>query len=201
MLVVTGTQRSGTSLIATALVESGYELGGIPWDKVGGYENATICGFYNKYLGDPTFPFSTYDWPIIRPEQFAAMGYQVTKFSFLLMNPTFVAIWHKFRPEGDTFLVMNRNKQHVIESKRRMQKQFQHDSLLLKQMPAGLRENFYDSVRALNCLGYRYQWLNFPQCVSDLGKINEALTALDPDVQIKPEVWESVFDPTKIHFK
>ena len=201
MLVITGTQRSGTSLIATALVESGYELGGIPWDEVGGHENAAICGFYSEYLGDPTFPFDDYDWPVVEPGQFAALGYEVVKFSFLLMNPAFVTIWHKFRPEGDTFLVMNRNKGDVIRSKFRMSEQFDHDSLLLVQGPKQLFKNYLASLFLLADLGYRSETLNFPECVTDLGKINTALATLDPEVQIKPDVWERVYDPSKIHFK
>lgn len=201
MLVITGTQRSGTSLIATALVESGYELGGIPWDEVGGHENEVICGFYNQYLGDPTFPFDTYNWPIVDSGQFAAVGYQVAKFSFLLMNPVFVTIWHKFRPSGDTFLVMFRDKQHVIDSKIRCWNRFKHDSRLLQQAAGYLSWNYAASIRMLTRLGYGYEVLNFPKCVSDLGKINHALARLDPNVQINLTAWERVFDTSKIHFK
>lgn len=201
MLVVTGTQRSGTSLIATALVESGYHLGGIPWDEVGGHENELICGFYNQYLGDPTFPFDTHDWPGVWAWQFAALGYKVAKFSFLLMNPAFVSIWHKFRPKGDTFLVMNRDKGQVWASKQRLQEQFKHDSLLLQQSDVELFGNFDMSVYLLRMLDYQYETLFFPECVSSLEKINDTLAKLDPSVQINPEVWERVFDPSKIHFK
>ena len=203
MLVITGTQRSGTSLIAMALEASGYNLGSTLWDEEvqGGFDNDLICGFYQQYLGDPTFPFDDNVWPEIEPGQFAAAGYKVVKFCYLLMNPAFVSIWHKFRPEGDKFLVMSRSKRDVIASKRRRWERFKHDSLLLQQLSDELRGNFYASVNLLNRLGYRYQWLNFSECISDLGKINAALAALDPEVQIKPEVWERVFDPAKIHFK
>ena len=78
MLVITGTQRSGTSLIARALEESGYDLGSTLWDEEvqGGLDNDLICGFYQQYLGDPTFPFDDYDWPVVEPGQFAAMDYK-----------------------------------------------------------------------------------------------------------------------------
>ena len=204
MLVITGTQRSGTSLIAKALEESGYDLGSTLWDEEvqGGFDNDLICGFYQQYLGDPTFPFDDYEWPATEPKQFAAMNYEVVKFCYLLMNPAFVAIWHKFRPEGDTFLVMNRNKKHVVKSKLRMWKRFKHDSLLLRQSTSELLYgNFYTSVLLLGDLGYKYQWLDFPECVSNLGKINEALAMLDPNVQIDPKAWERIYDPSKIHFK
>lgn len=203
MLVVTGTQRSGTSLIAKALKYSGYDLGSTLWDEEvqGGLDNDLICGFYQQYLGDPTFPFDDYEWPVVGPEQFVNINYEVVKFCYLLMNPAFVMIWHKFRPEGDTFLVLNRNKSHVIASKKRRLERFKHDSLLLRQCVSGLLANFYASVILLGDLGYKYQWLSFPECVSDLEKINEALATLDPNVQIDPNVWKSVYDPSKIHFK
>lgn len=202
MLVVTGTQRSGTSLIAKALEESGYDLGSTLWDEEvqGGFDNDLICGFYQQYLGDPTFPFDDYTWPAVEPGQFAAMGYKVVKFCYLLMSPVFVSIWHKFRPEGDTFLVMSRSKEHVIASKRRKRKRFKHDSLLLQQSAVELFGNFDMSVFLLRMLGYQYETLYFPECTSDLVVINHALAMLDPKVQIKSEVWERIFDPSKIHF-
>lgn len=203
MLIVTGTQRSGTSLIAKALEESGYDLGSTLWDEKvqGGFDNDLICGFYQQYLGDPTFPFDDYEWPAVEPGQFAAMDYEVVKYCYLLMNPVFVTMWHKFRPEGDTFLIMNRHKAQVCASKRRMWERFKHDSRLLKQSAYYMIGNFNSSVKILSELGYRYKMLQFPKRISDLATINEALARLDPNVQIKPKVWERVYDPSKIHFK
>jgi len=203
MLVITGTQRSGTSLIARVLEETGYDLGSSLWDEEvqGGLDSDLICGFYQQYLGDPTFPFDDYEWPVVEPEQFAAMDYEVVKFCYLLMNPAFVTIWHKFRPEGDTFLVMHRKPEHVVASKLRKWERFRHDSLLLVQVSKPLHSNFHHSTHLLRSLGYKYETLYFPECVSSLGKINEALRSLDPDVQINSEVWDKLYDPTKIHFK
>jgi hypothetical protein len=203
MLVVTGTQRSGTSLIARALEESGYDLGSTLWDEEvqGGFDNDLICGFYQQYLGDPTFPFDDYDWPAVKPGQFAAMSYEVTKFCYLLMSPVFVSIWHKFRPRGDTFLVMNRNPEHVVASKRRRWSRFQHDSLLLQQPDVELFGNFDMSVYLLRMLDYQYETLFFPECIYSLIRINKTLARLDPNVQIKSEVWARIVDPSKVHFK
>ena len=67
MLVVTGTQRSGTSVIAKALIESGYDIGSTWYDEIaqGGYENELVCGFYRDNLGDPSFPFDDFDLQLI----------------------------------------------------------------------------------------------------------------------------------------
>lgn len=206
MLVITGTQRSGTSLIAKALIESGYDLGATWFDEEvqGGYENEIICAFYREYLGDPTFPFD--DLGLSAPcglsyvPDFVALNLQVAKFCYLLMNPAFVTIWHKFRPKSDTFLVMSRNAEDVVRSKARAWERFKHDSLLLQQTPDVLRFNFMRSLGFLLHLGYEVATLQFPQCVNDLEHINAALAALDPNVQIDLDVWKNVLDKSKIHY-
>lgn len=206
MLVITGTQRSGTSLIAKALEKSRYDLGSSWWDEEvqGGYENEVICAFYREHLGDPTFPFNdmklpTYPEGVIE-ELFMALDLEVTKYSYLLMNPAFVMMWLKFRPKGDTFLVMDRNKREVINSKLRIWDRFQHDSLLLNQSPEHLHANFEVSLILLEEFGYNIRVLPFPKCVNDLEHINATLAALDPNVQIKLGAWERTLDTSKIHF-
>lgn len=205
MIVITGTQRSGTSMIAQALQQSGYDLGSTLWDEEvqGGLENDLICGFYRSYLGDPTFPFDDFDLPVVSRDRFAFLDYKVVKFSYLLMNPTLVRIWHKFRPPemGDVFLVMDRNKGDVVASKRRHSRRFAHDSAPLSQGPNELYRNF---TKSLVLLGGRYPFevLQFPQCVGyPVQRINKILAKLDPSVQIDEGVWEQVADPSKVHFK
>lgn len=202
MLVITGTQRSGTSLIARCLVESGYELGSSLWDEEvqGGYENEVVCGFYRGYLGDETFPFDDFELPLVLPGQFSAAGYVVAKFSYLLMNPAFVFIWHKFRPEGDTFLVMDRNKEDVVKSKTRILSRFIHDSILLIQDPMQLEDNYWHSLEILKTY-YEVRTLQFPQFLYRPQVVNRQLAELDPRVQITEEVWNRVYDPSKVHFK
>lgn len=200
MLVITGTQRSGTTLMANLLREGGYDLGSDLWDEAGGLENELISGFYRDYLGDPRFPFDDYPWPACPPRRFKLLNYKVVKFSYLLMNPAFVYIWHKFRPEGDVFLVMNRNKTDVVKSKLRLPERFEHDSDLLTQGPRGLAENFRMSLGIL-CGFYDIATLQFPACISSLGATNNVLRLLDPSVQIEPEVWVRLVDPSKVHFK
>lgn len=203
MLVVTGTQRSGTSVIAKALIESGYDLGSNWYDEEaqGGYENELICGFYREYLGDPSFPFDDFDLPLAGRYGFSNYNPQVIKFSYLLMNPAFVTIWHKFRAQQDTFLVMSRHKEHVIKSKLRLPSRFKHDSPLLTQTPEALMWNFHTSLVLLDRLGYKGRLLPFPDCLHwRVSDINRRLTYLDPSVQIWPKVWKEVVDLDKVHF-
>ena len=208
MLVITGTQRSGTSLIAKALIESGYDLGANWFDKEaqGGYDHEIICAFYRYYLGDPSFPFDDMDLSV--PEHrncalpFVGLDLEVVKFCYLLMNPAFVSIWHKYRPEGDTFLVMDRPKVQVLASKSRLPDRFRYDSRLLKQSADQLEANFGQSLYLLRQLSYKSWVLPFPACVTagGLNDLNYGLNYLDPNVQIASNVWERVLDETKIHF-
>lgn len=65
MLVITGTQRSGTSLVAQMFQKEGYDLGTEWWDDKaeGGLDNPLICAFYRDHLGDKTFPFDDMKLP------------------------------------------------------------------------------------------------------------------------------------------
>ena len=106
MIVITGTQRSGTSLIAKALAESGYDLGGAPWDEGarGGFEHKVACTFYRKYLGDERFPYDDFEVSSLYDsllgldltDGFCYLYYHhmVIMFSNLLMNLFFFYILH-----------------------------------------------------------------------------------------------------------
>lgn len=213
MLVITGTQRSGTTMIARLFRELGYNLGSDFYDEeaLGGYENELLCGFYRDYIGDPTFPFDDYPWPEevgaghtryvdYSPAAFAALDMQVVKFSYLLMNPAFVHIWHKFRPEGDTFLILNRDKSDVIASKVRQWERFKHDSALLMQTKEALDHNFLSAGLYLQKL-YGTATLLFPRCIQSRSSVNFALDRLtNHSIQIPYDVWNAVVDPSKVHY-
>lgn len=209
MLVICGTQRSGTSLIAKALIESGFDLGTEWFDEEvqGGFEWPPACWFFRTYLGDPTFPFD--DLPI-DPTQGGKYknfeftheleGQLVCKFSYLMMNPVFVYIWHKFRP-NDTLLMLRRDAEAVCLSKAQHGSRFSHDSRLLKQSESYLRYNVRMSLKVIRKLyPHRARTLLFPEEM-DLETINLDLLALDPRVQITQEAWDRVYDPSKIHIR
>lgn len=198
MLVITGTQRSGTSLVARAIRDSGYEINSEMWDEEaqGGYENEAVCGFYRKYLGDPTFPFDDFELPTVQPAQFAALNFGVIKFSYLLMNPAFVMMWHKFRPpaSGDAFLVLDRFKGDVIDSKEARAHRFDHDSILLKQDEDALRWNFQASLFLLYRYGYPHKQVYFPE---EMDYLPSRISSISAKVRLDVEVWKNLYDPAK----
>ncbi len=213
-LVITGTQRSGTSVMAKMLIEMGVEMGGAPWDEEaqGGYEHILSCAFYRYYLGDPTFPWDDIDLRGHDPKHlgsalepmFRHMEYTALKFSFLCMNPAFVYIWMKFRAGKDNFLVMHRNPEAVAQSKLRLADRFlEHDSVLLPKKAKILQYNFQTSVTLLAHLSAEYDVkvhvLPFPSCLRDKDMVDDALEGL-AGLHINRGVWDSVVDLSRIHF-
>lgn len=203
MLVITGTQRSGTTAAASLFKEEGYDLGSDLWDEVGGLENETICAFYREYLGDPIFPFSNFPGlPKGHADHFALLDLPVVKFSMLCMNPAFVTIWSKFRPpsKGDRFLVMGRSKMSVISSKKASWDIFKQDSRLLQQTAGALRWNFRVSIGLLIGYGYPVSVMHFKDLMNHFC-INDYLGQMGCGLRIKEETWEKVIDPAKVHFQ
>lgn len=203
MIVITGTQRSGTSVTARLLSESGFDLQSNLWheDIDGGYEHEVICGFYREYLGDPTFPFDNYPWPHATAEDFQSVDARVAKFSFLLMNPILVTIWRRFRGTSDRLLILKRPTADVVRSKERVKDRFSHDSILLAQDPTVLRAHFDKSLCLVEKLGFEYATLPFPEFLEDRATMNRALGRLDPTVQVDRRTWSDVVDPSKVHFR
>jgi len=214
MLIITGTQRAGTTLVASLFAGEGYYLGNTNNDEVGGFENQIICSFYRDYLGDDSFPYEGFphDRPAITGSQqpfthiagsFAYLDLPVIKFSYLCMNPAFVSIWHKFRPEEayhDQFLILRRDPSHVVWSKKIKRDVFDMDSPLIKQTSASIDNNFMMSTSLLQHLGYRSVIVPFENLISDF-VINNYLSLLDIDIRIPRATWDRIFDIDRIHFK
>jgi len=201
VLVIGGTQRSGTSLMAQMLQHSGYDIDSEEGDEVGTGEHELTCGFFRDYLGDSQFPYDTRSWPQCSPEEFAALDLQVIKFAYLMMNPAFITIWHKFRPAGDTFLILNRDKGQVYKSKQVSWDWFQHDSPLLLQEPREMEYSFNACLGLLNQYGYNHIMLEFPRYIQDRAVVNWALAYLDTGIQISEDVWDSTIDFTRNHIR
>jgi hypothetical protein len=206
MFVITGTQRSGTSMVAKMFIEQGY-MQESWWDDEakGGYEDAQLAGFYRWYLGDDEFPFD--DFPEIRTTgtlEFAGMTKRVAKFSYLLMNPAFVYIWAKYRPANvynDKFLVMERRPEDVVRSKLRLGQRFSHDSLLLQQDWQTLADNFFMSKAILEDKGYEFSSIFFNSLFTPIGH-NVLQSALEKmsGFKIDKDIFDRVLTPEWRHF-
>ena len=206
MLVITGTQRSGTTAVASLFAAQRHKIATQGTDEVGGYEHPDICNFYKRFLGDETFPYDDFPMPTGVDDYwhsyFASLDDKVTKFSYLLMNPAFVHIWARIRPPhyGDKFLIMVRNSAAVCASKEAHKERFDHDSLLLKQPAEVLSWNYGTSVQILRGYGYPVAFLSFYNLMEGIIGINKALEALEEPYRISEATWEKVIDTSRVHF-
>lgn len=200
MIVITGRQRSGTTVLARMFAREGVGLGTTWTDEVGGFESETTSAFFRRYLGDETFPFTNRNWPeIATPGDFAQMEYKAIKWSFLLMNPVFVHIWYKFRGNKDQLLICVRDPREIVGSKAARWDVFGNDSRLLDQTPGALNWNFSTSIKVATSYGFDMQFLGFPAFLHSRTWVNYALHQLGADFAISKEVWDATVDLNKVH--
>jgi len=217
MLIITGTQRSGTSAVAKLFLEEGHDLGGGEtfWDEEarGGYDNPRICKFYQIMLGDENFPFDDYPYkkgPFTLKDDvsvtwsFTTLDVPVVKFCYLCMSPVFVYLWAKYRPPAhydDRFLVMERPADEVVRSKKEVFQRFVHDSILLKQTTWQLKANCRSSLLAMQRLGMSHSVVSFEEVMYNFC-INDYLRALgyeEDELHITEETWKKVIKRDMIH--
>ena len=202
MIVITGTQRSGTSIMAKFVKECGYDLGTNFWDDRldGGLESPDVCNYYRDRLGDSSFPFTKY-WELVdRKNMFSSfleIPWEVVKFSYLTMIPDFVDWWFAARGSKDRFIIMWRSTEDIVKSKA------SRSDIFLKEDWEGLNmsceklwENRDDSLRRMDELHMPYILVPFPvynldveqlRWFTSLGRLNET-------------TWNKVYDKSKIHF-
>jgi hypothetical protein len=125
---------------------------------------------------------------------------ELRKFSYLLMNPVFVRLWHRARPavvHQDKFLVMWRPTPQIIYSKMKKGRKeiFEKDSFLLQQRSPQLEENRHQAIQLLQHL---YGSENVA-CVPfskelEVSLVNSALEELDAPMRASQDVWDTLFD-------
>jgi hypothetical protein len=205
MLLITGTQRCGTSLTADFVRACGYPVSGAA-DEVGKYENAEIAMAYRYILNDHTFPWSTYPF-VLPPEEVRplhSIDGPVAKFSFLMMDPRLMRIWIEHRRhKRDRLLILVRETEKVCRSKRNTAaraEQFSTDSAMLQISPAQLKQNWFDSFMVLLNSGLPYWILKFPRFVDDYPSVRLALRDFGQleEIPEEPHLWNSMIDRTKI---
>jgi hypothetical protein len=207
MLIITGTQRSGTTFTAQFLHRCGLQFGEqIDWDETitGGFDDLGVDRFLREYIGDKTFSYRDIDDMAVHGGEIEPNIFpkgDVFKVAYLLMNPIFIHILHKFRGKGgDRFLILNRNKDDVWRTKQRRWDRFVKDSTLLKQYPDEMRFNWNRSISVIDEYGYDYEVLQFPEFLGDFDAFAETLERLGHDVWQYEDEWNRLVDPDKVHF-
>jgi|AntDeeMinimDraft_6_1070357.scaffolds.fasta_scaffold01484_8 hypothetical protein len=208
LLVITGTQRSGTSFMASFFKECGYELGTDFWDVRinGGLESPDICNFYRNYLQDPRFPFDGY-WDMIERETFYPLQklhehFDVVKFSYLLANPIFVEYWLNIRRGfNDTFLIMDRPLEDVMRSRATKPELDDEDSCIIPRSYLQLKLNWNRSYNKINGNNMGHFMIPFPSNdAKQVVKTIKSRTDIDlPDNA--EEIYNTLYNPSKVQFK
>ena len=203
MIVITGTQRSGTSLMARFIKECGYNLGTDWWDDRidGGLESPDICNFYRDVVGSDQFPFTKF-WEFNPQTTFHSFKHmdsavEIAKFSYLLMVPGFVHQWFASRGNEDKFIVMYRDTKAVVKSKESRPEFGIEDWHELNQTEEQMSLYRDISLRTMKYYGMEYVLVPFPMVnpKSDIDVIEE-FTGLE----LSMKVWNNIFDKSKIHF-
>ena len=204
MIVITGAQRSGTSFTTNFFKQCGFNVGSNFWhsDINGGLENLQVCHFFRSYIGDKTFPFSDIPLGDIKEKQRSLdlSQHEVIKFSYMLMLPAIPYIWNKHRGNSDRLLILTRSFESICESKKRVSR-FGTDSILLDQNSSHLEYNFNLSLRIIKILGFRYEILKFPELLQDFKSFSNTILKLGIDIREREDVWDSLVDFKKVHFK
>lgn len=202
MIVITGTQRSGTSIMAKFVKECGYDLGTDFWDDRldGGLESPDVCNYYRDRLGDSSFPFTKY-WELVDRKNmftsFKEIPWEVVKFSYLLMIPDFVDWWYEVRGNQDKFVIMWRSITSIMTSKRSRNDIFLlEDWRKLNMSRSELNENRIESLSRMKKYKMSYLIIPFPCRVFSIMRLRE-FTKLDA---LYLRIWNKVYDKTKIHF-
>jgi len=203
MIVITGTQRSGTSLMARYMSSCGYDLGTNFWDTRidGGLENPDVCNFFRDILGDNHFPFFKF-WEMIERNHFYSFHNlhehnKIVKFSYLLMQPKFVRQWYIARGNQDRFIVMTRNLEDVLRSKNSREEFYDEDWSGLNLSLTRLRKSREQSLEAMKRYGMEYVEVRFP-CEPDV--VQQFRDFKVPLPNNAEKIWSDIYNPTKIHF-
>lgn len=208
VVLITGTQRTGTSFLSNYCKQLGYDLGTQFWHSEinGGLESPDICMFYRKELDDKNFPFDDFTQSIEQRKYIHLSDldkhYKVLKFSYLLMNPSFVDIWYKYRGNVDKLVILVRNAEEIVLSKTKTSQRrarFTGDSNYLHLNAEQIKTNFYDSLCKLMDYKIRFTLLKFPNFLADYASVFNALCNFgDLDFAYDVTQWSQLVDFKKV---
>jgi len=177
MLIVTGTQRSGTTFLSECFINGGFDLGSTLYDAdiSGGYESEFFLKWSSKYIKNFPFKDANYDTK--------SKLKSVNKISFLMCLPSLLSIFIEENKINAKWLVLKRNFNDVYDSKR-SKKRFLLDHILLNQNPQELEMNFQKSIELLNYYEQKFIIIPFDTLKESGHKILD-FTGIDISKQIK----------------
>jgi hypothetical protein len=207
MIVICGTQRSGTTVLAQFLQKNNYFMGpNTFYDNSvnGGLESPYIAWFIREIVQDRNFPFTDFDsfFQGERKKDISQIGnfFDFQKSSYLLMDPLFIEKYLDVNP-SHRFIVLLREAHKVYASKQKYKEQFSKDAPILQQKPEIISYNLKRSIEVLTERRAKTLYLHFPQFLLNKNETAEKLKSFD--VLLKKDwaiIWDELVDYEKISY-
>jgi hypothetical protein len=191
MLMITGTGRCGTSVLAKFCRAIGYDPGGEWYETVdAGYEHPKVVAI-NKAM------MANLEAGTFRPEDYRDLirGIQarVVKDPRFLWHPRIISTWHASRNDLSVLLLC-RDADEVAASFDRHPEWFTwHGNRTT------IYCNFYHSVLKMAELGVPFRVLHFPSFLDQYEGVERELNELGLPVRDAEHVWQDIVDKSKVH--
>lgn len=208
MLLITGSQRSGTSLVAKYCQSMGYNLGSDFWDDNinAGLESEAICKFYSEAMGMPNLPFKNFPYSQENYPKLEDIESKIQKSSFLMTSPDFVDLWYHRRQNQDKFLILTRNSIEIVRSKSHSPERieiFGEQDSSLDQDIEQIGSNWYESYMRIMEYGIDHHVLKFPEfAVDGAFELRSVLEGFTENIAFSAPIgltkWRKMYDPSKI---
>jgi len=187
MLIITGTGRCGTSLLAKHCQDLGFDPGGGWENRVNaGYEDATVVRINNDLHDHPRTDATN---------RIAAVKKRVIKDPRFLMYKEVLPAW-RARPHLK-FVLMVRSLTDVLASVEEDPKRFR------PQAGQSHAELLADFVIRVTEYGYPFRTLHFPSCLENYQRVYNVLTfgGLEYDFDYGARRWDKLTDWNKVHHR
>jgi len=185
MIIIAGTQRSGTTFLSKCFIDAGYDLGSNLFheDINGGYESDAALWWANNKIDN--FPFTGYT-PV--PSKFT----EINKISFLMPVPGILASFINELNIVAKWIILKRDFEDVVNSKQ-SKPRFKKDHPLLRQSAEELEGYFNDSLHILEVLNQEVLIIDFDY-LNECGEDVFNFTGIDIRKQINKN-----YDKSKIN--
>tara|TARA_Y100000310_G_C20675483_1_gene812793 strand:- start:1606 stop:2223 length:618 start_codon:yes stop_codon:yes gene_type:complete len=205
MIVIGGTQRSGTSLLTTFVKDYGFNVGTDFWhqDINGGLESPIICNYISKKMNLKEFPFKSFNK--IKHNTIYEPEIVIQKFSFLLMDSRFIKHLSVLYPDLK-LLITQRNEDKVIKSKKstpEREKRFKGDHPILKQSSKELKTSKRKAIKEIQKRRIQNEQVEFDDIINKPKKVVEKLNLLGLGIDLDKSlnIFNRIIDKTKITIK
>jgi len=191
MLIITGTGRCGTSVLAKFCRAVGHDPGGEWYEPVkAGYEHPKVVAINQAIINN-------LEAGTFRPEDYRklieSIQASVVKDPRFLGHPSIISTWHEYRKDL-CVLLLCRDADEIAASFDRHPTWFSWRGDTNK-----IYVSFYEFVLRLAEIGLPFRILHFPSFLDQYETVKTALGELGLPVPDSEQVWEDVVDRSEVH--